>query len=1137
LADAAPPRFLVILGASGAGKSSFLRAGLLPRLRRDDRAFHVLPIVRPERAAISGETGLVRSLEGALAAAGLRPSRAEVKAAVAGGAATVAPLLARLAEAVRVPELANGADGGDKSPAAEESAGRDGAAPRLVLPLDQGEELFLAEGQQEAQALLVLLRDLLSDASSNLILLATIRSDAYERLQTAPALEGVSQQTLSLPPLPRGAYQTVIEGPADRLKNTERRLTIEPALTAGLLADIETGGGKDALPLLAFTLERLWLEYGGSGRLALQHYRSLGGIAGSIEAAVERALAAADADPRVPRDREARTALLRRALIPWLAGIDPETQAPRRRVARLAEIPEEARPLVEHLVAERLLATDVSPETQERTIEPAHEALLRQWGLLQGWLQEDFAALSALEGVKRAARDWGGNAGDPAWLAHGAGRLEDAERFAARADLAGFLDTGDRAYLAACRTAESERREREEEQRRALDAARLRQAETERDAARRLSRRTRLAAAVLALVAVLAIGAGWQAMQAERRASEQAALALAASAQAEAETARATAEAARANDATARAESEAARAAAEADRAATNYELAKDTLDTVLYDVVNGLAVEGLPIATVQTILSRLPAALDQLAAAAPDDIDLQERRARLAVASGNAYAMAGDLVAASANLEGGLDIFAAIEASTKPGAELLEEVSQAWLSLAQIRTVAGDAAGAAAAFQASLKTSREWAALDPEDLLPQATIAAATIGLGRQTLTTGNVVFALVQLQEGIGVTRRLLASGAIDADQQRASAVLLARGLDGVALIKMTLGDNGGAMEAWQESLAQYRDILTSYPSDLMSRENVSQVLSRMGGLYQEAGNQEAALASYEESLAIARSLAAMDPDSSEIKTVLAEDLGWLASAKKDTAPQEALAAAEEMVALSRALLDMDGSNMPAQAFLAAGLRLLGELKLDAHDNEAALAAYEESLAAARILAALLPENPDLEREVSISLDELAEARYQTGDTDGARASYEESLAIARGLAAANPDDGDLRQDLVISLENVARIDRVIADANRTAGDLAGALAAYQAQAAVHRELAAIEPTSLTYKINLVVDLWNVQSFADELGLRRASVEEALRILGELDEADLLTSEQASWPQQFRDALARTESPTDEAARGERN
>jgi hypothetical protein len=76
LRDAAAPRFMVVLGASGSGKSSFLRAGLLPRLARDDRIFLPLPILRPARAAISGETGLVRSLEGALQARRLAGSRA-----------------------------------------------------------------------------------------------------------------------------------------------------------------------------------------------------------------------------------------------------------------------------------------------------------------------------------------------------------------------------------------------------------------------------------------------------------------------------------------------------------------------------------------------------------------------------------------------------------------------------------------------------------------------------------------------------------------------------------------------------------------------------------------------------------------------------------------------------------------------------------------------------------------------------------------------------------------------------------------------------------------------------------------------------------------------------------------------------
>ena len=202
-------------------------------------------------------------------------------------------------------------------------------------------------------------------------------------------------------------------------------------------------------------LERLYGEYHSGGSLMLAHYDALGRVKGSIEAAVERALKAADADPAIPRDRAARLKLLRRGLIPWLAGIDPDTGAPRRRVARLSEIPDEARPLIQHLVDQRLLATDFNKDTSEATIEPAHEALLRQWGLLQGWLTEDGGLLAVLEGVKRASRDWAANNRNRAWLAHQNDRLAAAERLSARPDLAANLEPTDREYISACRKAEA----------------------------------------------------------------------------------------------------------------------------------------------------------------------------------------------------------------------------------------------------------------------------------------------------------------------------------------------------------------------------------------------------------------------------------------------------------------------------------------------------------------------------------------------------------------------------------------------------------------------------------------------------------------------------------------------------------
>jgi TIR domain len=227
----APPRLMAILGASGAGKSSFLRAGLLPRLNRDDAQFSPLPVVRPGRAALTGETGLVNALAALLPAR----SRAELRTAVQAGAAALRPLLAELVQAVAARRVT-----GDESE----------RAPAFVVAIDQAEELFRAEGRGESESLLTLLAHLAAGDDPTVIVIFTIRSDSYDALQSAKALEGLRQVAFSLLPMPRGAYNDVIEGPARRVEEAGGKLAIEPALTQRLLIDIEVGAG-DALPLLA----------------------------------------------------------------------------------------------------------------------------------------------------------------------------------------------------------------------------------------------------------------------------------------------------------------------------------------------------------------------------------------------------------------------------------------------------------------------------------------------------------------------------------------------------------------------------------------------------------------------------------------------------------------------------------------------------------------------------------------------------------------------------------------------------------------------------------------------------------------------------------------------------------------------
>lgn len=455
--DSAPPRFLAILGASGAGKSSFLRAGILPRIKRDDRFFYPLPVIRPEQAVLSGDHGLEEALVQACLALKVPHKRQQIRTMINEGAASLRPLLHDLVQADPVPEL----------------HGPGQSLPQLVLSIDQAEELFMAEGRQESRRFLTLLRELLADDQPPLMALFTIRSDSYSQLQSAPELECLPQDTFSLPPLPSGAYQKIIEEPAKALDATDRPLRLDPHLTQQLLNDAGRSGAQDALPLLAFTLGQLYEDFSGDGELRLAEYQKMGGINGAIQAAVDNALRDALTNRALPNDREECLKLLRRGLIPWMAGIDPETNLPRRRVARLNDVPEEARAIIQHFVEHRLLATDTN-EKGEVIIEPAHEALLRQWPTLFGWLTEDAAALSALETLKSATRDWEANEREASWLVHQAGRLEDAEKLQDRQDLVASLTSSETDYLHACRTLQNQIRDRELQQARELAEARKR---------------------------------------------------------------------------------------------------------------------------------------------------------------------------------------------------------------------------------------------------------------------------------------------------------------------------------------------------------------------------------------------------------------------------------------------------------------------------------------------------------------------------------------------------------------------------------------------------------------------------------------------------------------------------------------
>jgi WD40 repeat protein len=385
-----------LVGDSGAGKSSLLRAGLIWAVRNgqlgaDGVATGPIVIMTPGEDPLGELTNHIATLREPLDA--LRQAQAGDDAVTDGAGDTDRAALDAIAERIREAVAAFAADAGDPT-------------SRPLVIVDQAEELFTLCDDGDSQAAFIATLHALctparaGEAPTALVLLA-LRADFYNQFLGYRELrEALETRQITLGPMSKPELRDAITKPAERAG-----LSLETNLISLLLHDmgVRVGRGRrgpayDAglLPLLSHALVATWVRRDRrDAKLTVEGYNAGGGIRGAVAATGERAWG--------QLDRVQQTAAV--DVLLKLTRIGADTQDTRRRLTKRQLLAQTADPVAAEKALDVL--TDARLVTQEaESVQITHEALLQEWPRLRSQIDVDRAGHLVRQRIEDAATDW-----------------------------------------------------------------------------------------------------------------------------------------------------------------------------------------------------------------------------------------------------------------------------------------------------------------------------------------------------------------------------------------------------------------------------------------------------------------------------------------------------------------------------------------------------------------------------------------------------------------------------------------------------------------------------------------------------------------------------------------------------------
>ncbi|MDQ7025752.1 MAG: protein kinase, partial [Anaerolineae bacterium] len=421
--DAKYNRLLAVVGASGSGKSSVVRAGVIPKIRAGAIAgmtFYtatMIPGVNP-----------MRSLEGAVLRVASRASD---------------DFLNKLSQ----PNF-------DLMEVLELSLPKTG---EMLLIIDQFEEIFtLTDDKTRRDHFLQTIHDAITHPKSRVRVIITMRADFTGRaLQERVWGEMIQNRTELVPNMSVSELREAIEKPAERVG-----LVFQEGLVDQIITDVQSEVGS--LPLLQYTLNELYERRNGI-ELTRDSYKELGGISGAMEKRANETYQALSDEEK----------LLTQQILSRLITLGEGVEDTRRRefLQNLFSMHDDSTMVDEVLIKFQnghLIARNYDKVTGDIVVEVAHETLIRRWQLLRGWLDDNRNALRLQAALTIEVRQWIDNKRGADFLAYG-DRLSNFRQLLDNKLIA--LSQGEREYLLASNAAQKQRQRRRQQRIAALAIA------------------------------------------------------------------------------------------------------------------------------------------------------------------------------------------------------------------------------------------------------------------------------------------------------------------------------------------------------------------------------------------------------------------------------------------------------------------------------------------------------------------------------------------------------------------------------------------------------------------------------------------------------------------------------------------